>query len=329
MPSGKLLRQLIKAGAEGDEGAFRVASEAVIREEREKQHHLLASDLERILYGGTSAPDRSLSDLAGRVPTDEERGLPLLEVRHPGRGLDDVVLTDRNRDVLADLVEEHRRVDFLRSWGLQPSTKLLFCGPPGCGKSLTAEALAFELSRPLVVVRLDSVVSSWLGATSANLRKVFDFVESHEVVALLDEFDGVGKERSDASEHGELKRVVNAVLQILDGYRGSSLIIAATNHDDLLDSALWRRFDETLFFPGPDDEALRRLLILKLRGVRRDFDIEDRAVLKTFAGRSHAELERILRRAIKAMALRGEEFLERRHLEAAALRELSSARRDP
>ena len=153
----------------------------------------------------------------------------------------------------------------------------MFCGPSGCGKTLTAEVIAGELGRPLTIVRTDSVVSSFLGETAANLRRVFDFVSASPLVALFDEFDALGKEREDASEHGELRLVVNAVLQMLDAYDGRSLVIAATNHEQLLDSAIWRRFEEVLFLKPPTPAQLLRLLTIKLRGVRYDLDINDLA----------------------------------------------------
>ena len=138
------------------------------------------------------------------------------------------------------------------------ATACSLCGPPGCGKTLTAEVIASELGRPVAIVRTDSVVSSFLGETAANLRKVFDFVAKSPMVALFDEFDALGKEREDASEHGELRRVINAVLQMLDAYEGRSLIIAATNHEGMLDTAIWRRFEEVLFLEPPTVAQLRR-----------------------------------------------------------------------
>lgn len=324
MASGKVLRQLVKAGATGDAEAFRQASEAIIREERQKQHHLLANDLEQILYG---APRKFSSDatrgLRERIPVDQERGLPLLTLREPSRGLEEVVLAPEALQVIEDILEQHRRAEVLRSYGLRPTDKVLFCGSPGCGKTLTAEVVATELGLPLALIRLDSVVSSYLGETAANLRKVFDFIDSSPMVALFDEFDALGKERADTSEHGELKRVVNAVLQMLDAYQGRSLIIAATNHEGMLDSAIWRRFEEVLAFGPPNKEQLSQLLSIKLRGVRREFEWDDERVLSMFAQMSHADVERVLRRAIKEMILKSEEFLQCRHLEKAQRREVS------
>ena len=147
------------------------------------------------------------------IPEDRERGLPLLTVREPVRRLEDVVLSPGNLSAVKGILHEHNREKVLKTHSLRPSDRLLLCGPPGCGKTLTAEVIASELGRPFAVVRTDSFVSSFLGETAANLRKVLDFVTAHPLVALFDEFDAVGKEREGASEHGELRRVVNAVLQ--------------------------------------------------------------------------------------------------------------------
>ncbi|HWP58271.1 MAG TPA: ATP-binding protein [Candidatus Acidoferrales bacterium] len=321
MATGKLLRQLIKAGIEGNMEAFRDASEEVIKEERQKQHHLLANDLERLLYGRPKdlghAPGRALE----KVPVDRERNLPLLDLREPVRRLEDAVLSDETRSAVEEVLQEHHHQERLASYGLRPADRLLFYGPPGCGKTLTAEVIASELGLPLAIVRVDAVVSSYLGETAANLRKVFDFAAANAAVVLFDEFDALAKERADEAEHGELRRVVNAVLQMMDAYAGRSVLIAATNHESILDFAVWRRFEEVLVFEPPNLEQLRRLLALKLRGVRREFEVEDGAVTALFKGMTHADVERVLRRAIKDMVLAAQEFLTVRHLETAARRE--------
>ena len=321
MTSGKLLRNLIKSGAEGNIEAFRHTSQEVIRQEREKKHHLLANDLERILYGRTTVNKPIEETILAQLPRDRERNLPLLHVKEPFRRMDDVVLSDENISVLNELLQEYHRAEVLRSHGLFPSDRLLFCGPPGCGKTLTAEVIAAELSLPLAIVRIDSVISSYLGETASNLRQVFDFASAMPTVMLFDEFDALAKERADQDDHGELKRVVNAFLQMLDGYDGKSLLIAATNHESILDSAVWRRFDEVLIFEKPNIEQIRRLLGIKLRGLRREFDIEDVGIAGLFKGMSHADIERILRRAAKDMILSGNEFLNKRHIQAAVRRE--------
>lgn len=323
MANAKLLRQLIKTGTEGNHEAFKRTSEQIIQDERAKNHHILADDLEKILYGRRLPSVTSLSalNLSARLPKDKERNLPLMQVKEPVRRLEDVVLSDENISLLNELLQEHHRAEVLKSHGLYPADRLLFCGPPGCGKTLTAEVLASELSLPLAIVRIDSVVSSFLGETAANLRQVFDFISAVPMVVLFDEFDALAKERADNSEHGELKRVVNAFLQMLDAYEGKSILVAATNHERILDPAIWRRFDEVLVFENPNLEQLRRLLLVKLRGLRREFDIDDLRIVGLFKGMSHADVERILRRAVKDMVLSGKEFLSERHLQLAIKRE--------
>lgn len=323
MASGKLLRQLIKSGTQGDSAGFLAASEAVIKEEREKNHHLLANDLERLLYGSQATVGKNVRRLHSLpdLPISKDNGLAFLEERAVVREEKDIVLSDAAQSALDEILMEHNRADTLRSYGLQPAQKLLFCGPPGCGKTLAAEVVAHSLSMPLVVVRLDSVISSFLGETAANLRKVFDFIAAHPVVALFDEFDALTKDRGDSADHGELKRSVNAVLQMMDSYRGESVLIATTNYEDLLDKAVWRRFDEVVRFEMPNLEQIKRLLALKLSGIRRNFEVDDAKVASSFKGMSHADIERVLRRAVKEMILSGREFLEKSHLDTALARE--------
>jgi SpoVK/Ycf46/Vps4 family AAA+-type ATPase len=323
MASGKLLRQLIKSGVLGDAAGFRVASEAVIKEEREKNHHLLANDLERLLYGGQNAARRDIRKLHSLpgLPANKDNGLALLEERAVVREEKDIILSDATQSALDEILMEHNRADTLRAHGLQPAQKLLFCGPPGCGKTLAAEVIANALSMPLVLVRLDSVISSFLGETAANLRKVFDYIAQQPVVALFDEFDALTKDRGDSADHGELKRSVNAVLQMMDSYRGESILVATTNYETLLDKAVWRRFDEVVRFEMPNLEQIKRLLALKLSGIRRNFETDDAQVASLFKGMSHADIERVLRRAVKEMILSGREFLEKSHLDTALARE--------
>lgn len=321
MASGKLLRQLIKTGAEGNHEAFRQVSEEVIRQERSKKHHLLANDLEKILYGRANSVKNFSFALSDNLPKDREHGIPLLQIKEPTRRLEDVVLSDENSSLLEEILQELHKSEILKSYGLYPVDRLLFCGPPGCGKTLTAEVVASELGLPLSIIRIDSVISSYLGETASNLRQVFDFISSVPMVVLFDEFDALGKERDDAAEHGELKRVVNAFLQMLDNFEGKSLLIAATNHDQILDPAVWRRFDEVLVFDLPNIEQLRRLLLAKLRGFRRDFEIEDAEFVSQLKGMSHADVERVLRRAAKDMIFSGKEFLSARHVQSAISRE--------
>lgn len=316
MANGRLLRQLAKTGAEGNISAFLEAFEEVIKDERGKQHHQLANDLEKILKGKIKNEPIPLRRYIEGPPTDREGGMPLCEVREPDRTLDEVVLAQENAAPIENLLHEYFKEDLLRSHNLKPSSRVLFYGPPGCGKSVTAEVIAKELGRPLVIVRIDAVITSLLGETASNLRKIFDYITANKVVALFDEFDAFSKERSDASEHGELKRVVNTLLQMMDDYKGKSLIIATTNHEVMLDQAIWRRFEDVLCFDYPTQEQIESLIKLRLRTVRKGFANELAEVAHLFTGFSYADIERILVRAVKDMILRGEEKLELTHIKA-------------
>jgi len=323
MTSSRLLRNLIKAGVEGTSDEFQTVALEVIGEERKKQHHLLANDLERLLYKRSQTVQPLLDVL---VPTDAETGAPILDVRTPVRRLDDLSLESEARSVILRVLQEHRRAEELSSYGISAAQRLLFYGPPGCGKTVAAEAIAFELDRPLAILRLDAVVSSLLGETATNLRAVFEFIERVPSVLLLDEFDAMGGERDGKTEHGEMRRVVNTILMLMDQYRGKSLIIAATNFAQSLDRALWRRFEEVVKFNPPTQREAKSFVFNRTRGVRREVDIESLPLDVWFGGWSYADIERVCSRAIKNMILAGDEFLCKRHFEDAYTSE--SFRRD-
>lgn len=267
---------------------------------------------------------KSLSLLSARfgdLPKDHERGAALVEVIEPSRSLDDLVLAPDTRQILDRILIENRRADLLYSHGLRPANRIIFCGPPGCGKTVAAEAIAQGLYLPLVLVRFDAVVSSYLGETAANLRKVFDFATARPMVMLFDEFDAIGKSRTAEEEHGELKRVVNSFLQMLDGFKGEAVMIAATNHQGLLDIALWRRFDEAVYFNKPDQCAIQELLIRNLRqtGISTAIRVESKA--KALVGMSHADVERIAKDAVKQTIIEGKTEVQSDILEQAICRQ--------
>lgn len=187
----------------------------------------------------------------------------LVEVSAITHRLGELVLYDDAANALSRIVEEHRYAEALRENDLSPALKVLFSGPPGTGKTSAAGAIAAELKLPFVVVRHDAVVSSYLGDTASNFRKVFDFVGKNAVVALIDEFDSFGRSRQDNSrtEVGEMTRLLNAFLQQLDKHKGPSLIICATNLPDVLDEALIRRFDATVEFKLPSDSQRAELIL--------------------------------------------------------------------
>jgi SpoVK/Ycf46/Vps4 family AAA+-type ATPase len=300
MARGELLRKLFLSHQRGQDDEFRAIALQVIAEEEKKKNHQLAKDLMRILENSTYAipNNRLLPQISTSPPKDRERQTSLVDVREPERRMEDILLKDENRAILERILQEYRKLELLRVHGLKPATKLLFCGPPGCGKSLCSEIIASELGLPLLYTRFDAIVSSYLGETAANLRKVFDYSASSRWVVLFDEFDAIGKARDDLTEHGELKRVVNSFLQLLDSFSAPSILIAATNHEHLLDPALWRRFDEIVMFPRPSVHEVRTLLTMKLKNFpHASLDIKSAA--SRFKGMSHSDVERVCFDAIK------------------------------
>lgn len=311
MARGELLRKLfLSHRRENNEEFYAVALE-VIAEEEKKSNHKLAKDLMRILENGRSAMPARLEGPVNidSLPRDGERQTYLVDVRQPDRRIQDILLAKETAAVVDRVFKEYRKAELLRIHGLQPSTKLLFCGPPGCGKTLCSEIIASELGLPLLYTRFDAVVSSYLGETAANLRKVFEYASSGRWVVLFDEFDAIGKARDDATEHGEIKRVINSFLQMLDGFAAPSILIAATNHEQLLDPALWRRFDEILMFPRPSVHDIRSLLEMKLKNFpRKGLDIK--TIASQLKGMSHADVERVCWGAIKAAILQDKDSVD-------------------
>lgn len=301
--AGRELKALFRAFKEGDELAFRRAALQIIEEEESKQHLALARDLRRLVSGSADVTIAEAVQLPP-PPSDREGQWALAEVRVPTGHLEELVLPGRLEEQLRSLAHEFAVWEQLDDFGLPRRQRVLFYGPPGCGKTSAAEGLAAELGLPLLLVRLDAVVSSLLGETASNLRRVFDYASSGSWVVLFDEFDALGKSRDDSLEHGEIKRVLNAFLQMLDSFRGRSLLIAATNHEHLLDAALWRRFDEAVQFPRPTTHQIRRLLRMRLPGNRRrGVDID--AVASRLKGLPHAAAEKAAWDALRYAVIDG------------------------
>lgn len=238
------LLALAKAGSCGDRVAFRKALEDVIAGERARQHHVLADRLASHLEVA-GQPDRALGPVRRTDLTD------LYHDISPDRVLDDLVLPKEVAAACRQMLSEHHRVDLLRAHNLEPRHRLLLTGPPGNGKTSLAEALAAELAVPLLSVRYESVIASYLGETSVRLAKLFDQVRTRRCVLFFDEFDVVGKERGDVHETGEIKRVVSSLLLQVDELPSHVVVAAATNHPELLDRAVWRRFQVRLDLPRP------------------------------------------------------------------------------
>ena len=246
MSRADLIVNLVKAGSEGDQKLRRTTVEAMAAEERAKHHHQLANRLVENL-SATQAKPRSPEIVRSY---DGGHGGLLYEIE-PRRTFDTMLVTDTVRAACRELVEEQHRRDLLRSYGLEPRHRMLLSGAPGNGKTSLAEALATELMVPLFVVRYEAVIGSFLGETSSRLKRLFDFVRTHQCVLFFDEFDTLGKERGDTHETGEIKRVVSSLLLQIDALPSHVVVVTATNHAELLDRAVWRRFQLRLELPAP------------------------------------------------------------------------------
>ncbi|MBE9105112.1 AAA family ATPase [Nostoc cf. edaphicum LEGE 07299] len=321
MARGEILRKLFKSFSRNEREEFLAAAMELIEEEKNKNHILLARDLEKLLQNGNGYTKPLASNLApynqfSEPPKDKDTGLALLEVKQFDLTWDHIVLSEKIFDTLQEIVLENRKQDILAAYNLKPKNKLLFCGPPGCGKTQTAKVLSSALGLPLVYVNLTAVFSSYLGETATNLQKIFTYIEKGEWLVLFDEFDAIARDRDNLNEHGEVKRLVNSLLQLIDNATNQSIFVAATNHEKLLDSAVWRRFDEVIFFDNPSVELRTALLSRYLSAIR-----YTAINLSTFADRlenaTGADIERICSDAIKAVILRGERTLTADDLEVA------------
>lgn len=316
MARADLLKQLFRAYRDSDRESFMEVAISIVEEERKKNHVILANELLRILNNGVVAASPELWGPIQTPPRDKEKNSPLLEVKRPDRYFREMVLDPEIKQLLLRVMREFREWEVLEANGLKPSHKILFCGPPGCGKTATAEAIACELGLPLVYIRFDSVVSSLLGETASNLRKVFEYIRQDTWVVLFDEFDAIGRSRDDITEHGEIKRVVNSFLQMLDNFDGRSLVVAATNFEQVLDPALWRRFDDIMRFECPTAAQIEELMEKRLRFVRNP-KVSVKSYVKQLTGSSFGDVERVATDILKTCALEGRTRLRVEDVESA------------
>lgn len=319
--NAELLKRLIRSHRRNDEEAFVDAAEQLIVAERRQGHVRIADDLAAALRekARTSPKPREQIATVHELPRSKTEGASLLETGTPVRGLDDIVLAPETEARITRFLREFSHRTRLAEHGLPPSRKLLFHGPPGNGKTLCAAVVAGELGLPLHYVRFDSLIASYLGETSANLRRVFDHARQRPGVLFFDEVDAIARSRSDRDDVGELKRVVNSFLQLLDGDTSEGPIIAATNHESALDDAIWRRFDDVIWFPMPDEVQLHEYLRRRFRSVRTLGLSVDEAAAQC-RGLCLSDVARITTDALKTMVLDGDTALTGALFEAAVTR---------
>ncbi|PIE25031.1 MAG: AAA family ATPase [Planctomycetota bacterium] len=286
MARADLLLDIVKAGAEGNQELFRKALEALITEERAKQHIILADRLaEHLPLQGQ--PTRTVRPA---VTTPNGTAKLFYELR-PRRSLSDLLLPPLVAEACRELVEEHTRADLLRAHNLEPRNRVLLVGPPGNGKTSLAEALAYELGSPMLVVRYETLIGSYLGETAVRLAKLFAEARTQRCVLFFDEFDVIGKERGDIHETGEIKRVVSSLLLQVDQLPSHVVVVTATNHSELLDRAVWRRFQLRLDLPAPGKAQRVEWLKSFERRTSLPFDYTHEQLARRLSGLSFAELE--------------------------------------
>lgn len=298
MASGEHLKALVRSHIKGDDSHFIAVAMQLAAHEAKQGHGKLAQDLRTLIDSAQSRRNQLPS--AQPVPIGLPRGelSNLLSVGRADTRLSEMVLDDGTQQRLTRIISEQRNFEKIRAHGLSPRRKLLLVGPPGTGKTMTASALARELNIPLYVVRLDSLITKFMGETAAKLRQVFDAIRDIRGIYFFDEFDAIGSQRGLANDVGEIRRVLNSFLQMIEQDQSNSLIIAATNHPEILDYALFRRFDDVIEYGLPNKEQIQVALKSRLSNFSKSINAWDQ-LAKTAEGLSYAELAKAADDAIK------------------------------
>lgn len=298
MARSDLLITLIKSGGTSPDPRFRSAVEALIAEERAKRHDALADQLAAAF---TAASNGRTGQSLGGSPVVAD----LLYESSPDRGLAELVLPSRVENECRALIDEHLRADLLRSYGLTPRHRILLVGPPGNGKTSVAASLAHDLMVPLLTIRYEGLIGSYLGETASRLHKVFDYARQRRCVLFFDEFDTIGKERGDVHETGEIKRVVSTLLLQMDQLPPHVVIVTATNHAELLDRAVWRRFELRLRLPHPSPTQIDEFIGRLFANLRLASGFEYPKVGTRMRGATYSEIEDMFRDLARRAVLEG------------------------
>ena len=290
MARADLLCELIKYGLIHDSVSFRKAAEALCAEERAKQHTVLAKRIEEILKSTNKTITRE-NPTAPALIHSKNNEQSLFSEKIPQKRLDHLILPQNVRTACYEIINEQIRSELLQSYGVEPRNRILLIGPPGNGKTSLAEAIAEALMVPVLTVRYESIIGSYLGETASKLSKLFDYAKTRECVLFFDEFETLGKERGDIHETGEIKRVVSSLLMQIDNLPSYVVTIAATNHDSLLDKAAWRRFQMRLEIPKPTRSNLEEYYRLFEKEKGFQFGLQPSTLAKKTLGISYAEAE--------------------------------------
>lgn len=304
MARADLLINLVKASVSGDQMTVRRTVEAMVAEERGKQHKVLAERLEHAMLANGNGAGKLLQ----RNPEASQRARDFISESTPRRRLEDLELPETTLNGTRQLIEEQQRANLLRSHSLEPRHRVLLVGPPGNGKTSLAEAIAESLAIPLFTVRYELMIGSFLGETAGRLKRVFDYARTTPCVLFFDEFDAVGKERGDTHETGEIKRVVTSLLMQIDELPSYVVAVAATNHAELLDRAVWRRFQLRLSLPAPDTAQLVGFLTKLSEQATIELGLRPQQIAKGLGVVSYSEAEQffldLARRQVLALGER-------------------------
>lgn len=302
MSNTKQILAMLKSRASGDDEQFYSIALQIAAAEARRGHRTTAEDLRAAVDEARAARSRGASVA---IPFAQPRGEleSLIDLREPKLRLRDVVLHQPVNQKLEDLIRQQAKRDWLREHGKTPNRCVLFVGPPGSGKTMTAEALAGELHLPLFVIRLESLITRFMGETASKLRLVFDETLKRRGVYLFDEFDAIGSHRKATNDVAEMRRVLNSFLQLMEQPNATdSVLLGATNHPELLDRALLRRFDAVIEFESPSDEQIRALIEKYLRPLKRP-RLAWKKIVEAAAGLSQSEIARASEDAVKTAIL--------------------------
>lgn len=312
MSASQHIIALLKSYIEKDENQFySVAMQAAAKEARQG-HSQIAHAIRELVEEARDKSKRPLSNSQNQ----KTNVAGLLAVSEPSIRLSNMVLLQEIKEKLERVIHEYRQRDNLLLYNLKPRRKLLLIGPPGTGKTMTAQALAGELHFQLFTVTLESVISKYMGETAAKLRLIFDSMDAVSGVYFFDEFDAIGAKRTANNDVGEIRRVLNSFLQFLENDHSDSLVIAATNHPELLDTALFRRFDDVIEYTLPD----RKMAECILKNSLALFDtkkVKWKSVLDAVNGMSQADITKIATEAAKVVVLEGKTVITNQELDIA------------
>lgn len=283
MARADLVLNLVETGMRGDLPRFKKTAEAIAAEASARHQHILADKLKTLLTLSPNAEGR-------RFTQDASLQNAFYETQ-PQKMLSDLVLPETVVSLITEVIEEHARRELLRSYNLEPRHKLLLCGAPGNGKTTLAEALAYHLSVPFFTVKYEGLITSYLGQTAQQIDKLFDFIKTQRCVLFFDEFDAIGKEREDLNENGEMKRVVNSLLKQIDLLPSHVVVVGATNHESMLDKAIWRRFQVQATIPSPTKAMAEKWFEGFQLRIGHSLGLTPSTLADKLAGLSFAELE--------------------------------------